>query len=317
MNHLALLSLLIVLPLSVACHRTAMSESTSSASKASISTSPPKPESTPSPTPQLEPQQLIDIFVDEDKLVHHGYEVRRLEKTIYYEMPDRNGRLEFRPTEVTYAVLKRNGRVLATFDDGVYHSAGNSTDFGLFDLLGDGSQQLIVSQTVSRSGSHWVVNFLPEFRVLFDSQDYGVGREEFYVIDLDKDGIYEISLPVTAFYGMPDKMYTGEIPLPEIIFKYDSKQQKYLPENTLFLDYAMRGLSDELQSLNEEDNRYFSKRLRILLRYVFAGKEDEGWVFFDNAYRRPDKEEMKSRIQAILKDQPVYQYLKATRYSRR
>lgn len=68
------------------------------------------------PTAQ-EPEQLFGIFVDDDRLVHHGYEVRRV--------TDQN--------EVSYAVVRRNGRTLAKFD-GVYYPRGNTTDFGLFDF---------------------------------------------------------------------------------------------------------------------------------------------------------------------------------------
>ena len=246
-------------------------------------------------TQREEPQQLIDIFSDEDTS-YNGYEMRRLTKTITDEF-DTN-------VEVSYAVLMKNKRPLLKFD-GVYFGAGNSTEFGLFNLLGNGSQQFIVSQTVPRTGRHWVVSVAPEVRVLFDSWDYGVGREEFYVIDIDKDGIYEISLPVTAFYDMQDKMYMAEIPLPEIIFKYDPKVRKYLPANHLFPDYALRDIQSDIERLSSEDSNYLSTRLDILLRYVYARKEREGWAFFEREYKRQDKEEIKARIVSVLKNAPI------------
>jgi len=243
-----------------------------------------------------EPQQLIDIFSGED-ISYNGYEMRQLTKKINVET--------HRKVEVSYAVLMKNDRTLLTFD-GVYFGLGNSTEFGLFELLGNGSQQFIVSQTVPRGGRHWVVSVSPEVRVLFDSWDYGVGREEFYVIDLDKDGIYEISLPVTAFYEMQDKMSIAEIPLPEIIFKYDPKVRKYLPANHLFRAYALRDIESDIERLTNEDGNYLSKRLDILLRYVYAREVMKGWAFFEREYRRPDKEEIKARIISALKSAPVY-----------
>ena len=242
-----------------------------------------------------EPQQLIDIFSDEDTS-YNGYEMRHLTKKISDE--------SYRDIEVSYAVLMKNDQPLLTFD-GVYFGLGNSTELGLFDLLGNGSQQFIVSQTVPRGGRHWVVSVTPDVRVLFDSWDYGVGREEFYVIDLDKDGIYEISLPVTGFYEMQDKMYIGEIPLPEIIFKYDPKVRKYLPANHLFPDYSLHGIEREIEMLTGEDSNYLSTRLHILLRYIYARKEKEGWSFFEREYRRSDKEEIKARILSMLKNTPL------------
>jgi hypothetical protein len=242
------------------------------------------------------PEELIDIFSDE-VTSYNGYEMRRFMKRINDET--------YRNIEVSYAMLMKNDRPLLKFD-GVYFGAGNSTEFGLFDLLGDGSQQFIVSQTVPRGGRHWVVSVSPKVRVLFDSWDYGVGRAEFYVIDLDKDGTYEISLPVTAFYTMQDKMYIGEIPLPEIIFKYDPKARKYLPANHLFPDYALHDIDRDIERLTGEDGNYLSKRLDILLRYIYARKAREGWAFFEREYRRADKKEIEARIISVLKNAPVY-----------
>jgi len=201
--------------------------------------------------------------------------------------------------------MKDNRRLMKF--DGVYFGLGNSTWLGLFDLFGNGSQQFIISQTAPRTGRHWVVSVSPTVRVLFDSFDYGVGREEFYVIDIDKDGVYEIVLPVTGFYEMMDQMYIGEIPLPEIIFKYDARAGKYLPANHLFLDYALYDIERDIkQLLPADDLNYLSRRLTILLRYVYAHKAKEGWDFFEREYQRPDKAEIKARIRLVLKRAPVY-----------
>jgi hypothetical protein len=269
-NHFFLSSLLIFATLSIACERRTYSQ----------------------------PRQLYDIYEGET-LIHHGYEISVLRKRINYESI---------PVEVAYAVIKRDEKIVAEFAGGPVHPVGNSADFGRFDLLGDGTQPVIISTTVPRGGRHWVVSLYPEFRVLFDSGDYGVGREEFYVIDIDRDGIYEISLEVTAFYQMQDKMYIGEIPLPEIVFKYDSTQKKYMPANHLHADYTLRRLDGEIQALNDTDN-YLSKRLHILLRYIYAGREQEGWAFFEKAYRRPDKKEICARIKDVLTNSPLYKYL--------
>jgi hypothetical protein len=297
-THFSLLFLLIIGALSFSCYPEASSQTTEPVAQAS-----------PSQTPRsLEPEHLFDIFDEySEGLIHHGYEVRTLKEKMNYQYERENGEQISIPSKVSYVVVKRNGRVVAKFD-GPVHPVGNTAELGLFDLLGDKSEQLIIAMTVPRGGRHVVVSLQPEFRVLFDTDEYGVGREEFYVIDIDKDGIHEISLPVTAFYTMQDKMYIGEIPLPEIVFKYSSEKKKYFPANSYYADYALRGIDDEKRPLNDKDN-YLSRRLRILLSYIYAGKETEGWMFFDNAYQRPDKQEMRLRIQSILNDQPVYKYL--------
>ena len=249
------------------------------------------PERSPELSRRPEPEQLIDIFSDQT-ISYNGYEMKSFTETIRDEA---DGEIE-----ASYAALMKGDRRILKFD-GVYFIHGNMTEFGLFALLGNGSQQFIVSQTVPRGGRHWVVTVSPKVRVLLDSFDYGVGREEFYVIDIDKDGVYEISLPVTAFYEMQDKMSISEIPLPEIIFKYDATAGKYLPANHLFLDYALHGIEQDIARLGSGERNYLSSRLNILLRYVYARKAKEGWAFFDRAYRRPDKRQIETRIRSVLR----------------
>lgn len=124
-----------------------------------------------------DPQQLTDIFVSGNKLSYNGYVVRKLKEKIRYEYPNEKGETKSDLIEVSYAVVERNHRRLAKFE-GVYFGAGNATDFGLFPLFGGDIKQLIVSQTIPRGGRHWVIRLAPDFRVLFDSEDYGVGRED-------------------------------------------------------------------------------------------------------------------------------------------
>jgi hypothetical protein len=240
---------------------------------------------------EREEPRLLDISSDE-MLFYNGYEVRKLTEKVSYGHKNE--------VEISYAVLRKYDLTRLKFD-GVYFVEGNSTEFGLFDLFGNGSEQLIVSQTVPRGGRHWVVDASSGVCVLFDSWDYSVGREEFYVIDVEKDGVYEISLPFTGFYEMQDKMYIAEIPLPEIIFKYDWTARKYVRANHLFPDYTLRGIEQDIEQLRDNDHNYLSKRLDILLRYIFADKSDQGWAFFNREYQRPDKAEIQSRIVGILK----------------
>jgi len=252
-----------------------------------------------------DPEILDNIFVGEDRLSYNSFDVVKLAKRIRFDSQTK--------TDVSYAVLKKNGRILAKFDGDIYFGGGNATDFGLFSFLGGVEKQLLVSQTIPRSGRYWIVDLSSDEHVIFDSGDYGVGREDFYVIDIDKDGVYEISLPVTAFY-MFENMDMSETPLPEIIFKYNEKLRKYLPANKEFQEYSLRNLDSDIKNLELEDsNHYLSKRLDIVLRYIYAGRKDDAWTFFEKQYRRPDRKEIKSKIEAILKKEEVYKYLYGSR----
>jgi hypothetical protein len=79
---------------------------------------------------------------------------------------------------------------------------------------------------------------------------------------------------------------------------------KYLPANHLLSDYALRSIN-----LKPEEEIYQHRRFDILLDYVFAGKEKEGWESFNKHYPSADKAVMRSRIRAILRDDPVYKFI--------
>ena len=259
------------------------------------------------------PKDITETFVREGPLALNGYEVSRREKTVTHAYPpEENSPPE--TLDAAYAVLRREGRVVAKFE-GVEHGVGVATAFGAFNFLGGGARQLAVSLTVPRGGRHWVVDLSPKGpRVVFDSYAYGVGREELSVIDIDKDGVYELSMPVTAFYMFED-MSAAETPLPEIVFRYDARAHRYLPANPLFPEYALRGVDEDIRALKSDDAAYTSKRLAILLRYVYAGRGREGWDFFDRAYERADRDALRKKIAAELGKELVYRFLRRTNAS--
>lgn len=256
-----------------------------------------KEEPPPAAETREEPRPVADVFVEGDALTQGDYSVVKLKKKV---------KIERTPglTEVSYAVLKRKDKVLAEFD-GVYFGLGNATDFGLFSFLGGKTRQLIVSQTVPRGGRHWIVDLSPDFRVIYDSADYAVGREDLLVLDIDKDGRFEVLQEVTDFYGFGN-FNSAETPLPLVIFKYDEKAGKYLPANRLFKKYALHDIDAEI---NKPGGRALSDLLDIMLRYVFAGEAEKAWALFDKEYRDSDKADVKAAVSAVLRKNAVYNFI--------
>ena len=250
---------------------------------------------------------FYDFFVKEETLSYNGYQITKSSKKVRIEGVDRG-------VQVTYASLRNKSHVLATFD-GLYHSVGNATDFGLASLLGGDSKQLVVSQTVPRGGRHWVADLQSDGAVLFDSGDYGLGREEAFVMDVDKDGISEIGLVLTAFWGFGPVAMADHRVMPMIVFKYDPQLRRYLPANPFFA-YGLEHLEEDASDVDSAEtpgdalnSEYLGKRLAILLHYIYAGKRDEGWAFFDKTYRLSDSRKMKSQIQKRLQSEPVYKFI--------
>jgi hypothetical protein len=207
--------------------------------------------------------------------------------------------------------VKKGSMVLAKFDADVYFGLGNSADFGLFPFLGGNSQQLFISQDVPKGGCQWIASLVPTFRIIFDGQEYAVGREgpDMSAVDLDNDGVYEITAPITDFYELQDNLSMSDIPLPTIIFKYNAEKRKYLPANPLFWNRLQQEV-DDLRNINTLDE--FHQKAGVLdelLTYVYAGKEEMGWKFFDRSYTLEDKAEIRRRVKAILLRQPVYKFI--------
>jgi hypothetical protein len=251
-------------------------------------------------------EMFSNLFVAVDSISYNGYEVVRLHKTIY----DKATRADI---PASYAILRSGGRTIATFE-GVYFGAGNETDFGFASLLGGETKQLIVSQTVPRGGRHWIVDISSDGATLFDSYDWDLGREEVCVHDFDGDGVEEISLAITSFWGFCH-MSMAESPLPSVVFKYEPNRRKYMPDKSEFL----RGLTDideDVRKIDPNENpregskgSYLATRLDIFLRYVYAGRDSDGWSFFDKTYNLKDKQDVKREIKHILDTEPVYRFV--------
>lgn len=249
-------------------------------------------------------EPLENIFVKADRLSYNGYEIVRVHKTVVVEEI---------PRKLSYAVLKKNGKVIAEFDK-VNSSLGNETRFGLFPLLGGKTKQLIVEQLSNRVWEYWIIELDPEFRVIYSTSD-SLGRE-LSPFDIDGDGIFEISQSLTTFWFF-DRLDNPRSPLTLINFKYDNTAKRYLPANHLYTDYVFEGTVKKLEllsRLNTEPHStdpiyratYLGSALNIMLRYAYAGKEDEAWTFFDQNYLLSDKHAMRSRIESQLKSCSLY-----------
>lgn len=207
------------------------------------------------------------------------------------------------------AVLLGNGKTLLTFDK-INHPA-ETVDIGLFPFLSKTDAQMFVSQTAPRVGCHWIISTKPQPQVLFESAQFDVGREDFQILDLDADGVYELSFESVSFYGFePERLGHVGAPLTEIIFKYDSQTNKYAPANAQFADFVLREIENQKTKIRRDHKDWqFADVLAIMLRYVYAGRETDAWNFFDREYNLADKNNLKTKIKVVLNNDRTYQYL--------
>jgi hypothetical protein len=242
---------------------------------------------------------LFDFRVVGNSFTENGY---TLERRV-------NANAERENTSAEFAVMRKNGSTVERFD--FLNHPFDSIDFGLFSFLGKKDRQIFVSQTAPRSGVHLIIGTRPQFRVLFKNSEWNVGREDFNAIDLDGDSVFELSFESTAFYGFePERLGNVGAPLTEIVFKYDSSADKFLPANPRFAEFSLRGVDEEIARIRRDNKDFqFADVFAIALRFVYAGKETEAWDFFDRNYNFDDREDLKTKIKAIIKTDAVYQYI--------
>ena len=251
-----------------------------------------------------------DVLSDDKTLNYNEYVVETRHREVSDDYPIKGRRIE-----MSYVVLKRRGKVLLTFDDNIYFGMGNSTSFGLFAFLPGKTKQLVVSQNIFRGGTQWVVDLSSAPRIVFDGPAWNVGREgdDMRIVDLDGDGVFEIGVPLCSFYGF-ERLSPATTPLPEIIFKYSRGDHKFLPANPHFANHLLGDVVGRTQTVpvahDEVDRMYhLGAVLGIVLDYVFAGREQEAWTFYDQAYKLPDKQRIKREVRARLRESPVYRFI--------
>lgn len=261
--------------------------------------------------PKKEPKEiwLGDVLNIDERINYKGHVLQRKTKTVV------EPEIALKPIDVSYAVLNRNGKRLMKFDANVYFGMGNNTRFGLISILGNRTKQAIISQDVYRGGKQWIVTLSLHPRMIFDGRAWSVGREgdDLGLVDIDGDHVYEISVPVCIFYGFHN-LSPAATPLPTIIFKYSNRARKYLPANSRFRNRLLADIKKRERQISlptdpVEEMNHLGAVMAVLLDYIFAGRGREGWVFYDRAYKLPDKRKVKREILAELRVSPVYRFI--------
>jgi hypothetical protein len=249
-------------------------------------------------------QDLEAVFTKGERLTYNGYDVTRSFD---------------RETSETSATIRRGRRVLASFRGG---SGEDSTRFGLFSFLGGESRQLLIEQY--SGGAHcclqyWIYELSPRLRPLFDGGRYSTGSvgNQLNPLDIDGDGVYELTLSVMSFDYF-DRLAHANSPFPTVVFKYDRRARWYVPANRLFSTYLLRDVGKDIREAEEVNARtdpsdpdtageYLAPVLQVVLDYVYAGKEQQAWDFYDRTYKLRDKSQMRAKIKRVLRTDKIYQ----------
>jgi hypothetical protein len=234
------------------------------------------------------------LYVQGDVLSYRGYQVSR----------------RYNPkTGQSWATVKRNGKVLAR-----HSSEGEKglTRFGIFSLLGGNTKQLVIEQ--SSGGAHccnswWAYDLYPEFRLAFRSDSYSISDDwgEASVIDIDKDGIFELIFSSNGFAYF-SRLHFSESPLPKVVFRYDRAAKRYYPAGERYSAYLLKGIGEEIEEIKalNKDADPLPLVLDVMLRYVYAGKKKLAWSIFEPYYTMSDKQSMRREIRRRLNTDKIY-----------
>jgi hypothetical protein len=254
-----------------------------------------------------EARGLDKVFTEANRLSYRGYVIEKAQD---------------KGEESWSATLRKGNKELAKFGNGWNKEW---TNFGLFPFISQEPKQLVVEQYSGGAHccySYWVYDFSGHAeRLLFDNGKYGTGNQLFPV-DLDADGAFELKHSVMAFDYF--HMSHASSVFPQAIYAYDKKSGEYRPANRRFSTYALEGIETDIKELEkikaeaEADRddiyteRHFSAVLQVTLKYIYAGKQDEGWSFYSREYRTHEgisKAKMRAEIEDTLREEPVYKYL--------
>lgn len=297
------------------------------ASTASLSSGTPMPspanlqDAVPSKQPEYPELEFFDERAEEEKdsspLDYNGFQIRRKTKKALIEGT-------IKPTELSFAQLLRNGKVVKVFDE-VEHPMGNETRFGLFPFLSPDSRQLLVQQDAWRSSRQWIVSLETSPKVLIDSRDYQL--ERFRAVDLDRDGQFEVAgyQRYWNFEFLKGLTYSSaDSPDIQIVFRYDPKKRQYEPANPHFKSYLLEGLEEIKSRFDGTDRktkdgysliRRMSDVMQGTMTLALAGKENAAWEFFDRncpAEEPEEKADAKARIRFAIRENTIYKTLKRT-----
>jgi hypothetical protein len=270
-----------------------------------VATPPPQAEKAPYVPDQfgVPVGDFIKSYTKESTVSYLGYEIVKSKRQSKIGPPKGE-------TEIEYAVLHHNGRVVAKFDSPIDQLS--EIRFGLFSFLGKDDKQLIVEQTSDKFWRYWIVSLQPEFRMLYDSQKYDVVYE-LRVGDLDHDGYLEIVQNLGTFwYFNSDNVFS---PRPHMIFKYNSSLGRYIPSNPEFKETVLKDIEQRIDKTrqvaqNRDDPAYDlhlrSAVLDVVLRYLYTGEQASAWAFYDQNYKVEDKESLQVQLKTKLMQDALY-----------
>jgi hypothetical protein len=250
------------------------------------------------------PDKAVDLsrfFVKDGKLAFQGYvatrEAIKIEGRDYYQL-----------------TIRRNGQVVRMLD-----RQSTTLEFGLFEFV-KGQPPFLFVESYSGGANCCAVLSVYDIRAGFKAVFFH-GSKSVSIADVDGDGAFEISLAYIGFDYF-DCFINPNSPRPAIIHAFDPKKGRFTVASHRFPEFTLKGVETLKAEADEtgkkilnpsaprnnarENCDFLAKVLEILLMYVFAGRRDEGWAYYNRVYTLSDREEMRAKIEKRIKADEFY-----------
>ena len=194
---------------------------------------------------------------------------------------------------------------------------------GLHAFLGGADEQLVIRMWTGGKNCcsvYWIAELSPVFHLVFNGRDYDRLRDSgdgyLQAADLDGDGQAEFWQDSTTYDYFGASF--ADSPSLTIYFKYDRDEGAYRPANAKVWPVIVQQMSPllkNIQRLNSQGEffgyesegddlhrqHYRRDILSVTLAEIYAGREKEGWAFFEEQYRLRDKAEWRTALKSKLK----------------
>jgi hypothetical protein len=134
-------------------------------------------------------------------------------------------------------------------------------------------------------------------------------------VDLDGNGNLALPIRTTTF-----DYFRGAFawsPGAIVWFRYDAKLDRFLPANDLCFKETQKDIDSDIAKLRsdarkqdvEPDAEFRRLVLDVVIAYLYAGRDQDAWEFYDREYKESDRDEVKADVIDTAKHDPYYEEL--------
>lgn len=215
--------------------------------------------------------------------------------------------------------ILRGGSILFRSSNGA--KTADDLLLATFPLLGGNKKQIVIEEytgDVFCCTYNYVLSAGDSLDVLYSSTQYPVG---FGMVpeDLDGDGVYELATTLTRFDNFLNLPHDAS-PTTRVIFRYDPKAGRYVVGNREFASAVLEDVEKEKEVVEELraqrkagtkpkgawQSQYTGAVLNVALAYIYAGRQQDGWIYLVGKYDLDDREVVIGNLRYYLMRCPIF-----------